>query len=137
MQAENTIVENHSLSSPFATLRAGDCVLVYDGAKEKNLWCEIADIKEVNGRWKIRVTGTDFYFDEALVINFIKGRETNNPAAFPISVFTTANGSIAIFNVVSNCQQCGNPSGQLFNVGTSLERFHICYVCRFPESEVA
>ena len=50
-------------------LLAGDSVFVWDGIKETNIWQTVADIKEVDGRMRIRVEGTNFYFDESLVID--------------------------------------------------------------------
>ncbi len=57
-------------SSRLAALRPGDFVLVWDGVKGRNLWQQVADIRITNGRQKINVRGTDFYFDEALVVSF-------------------------------------------------------------------
>ncbi len=67
---ESTIKPNRPLASRLAGLRAGDEVFVWCGVKGRNIWCEIADIKQVNDRLKIRVKDTSFFFDEALVLSF-------------------------------------------------------------------
>jgi hypothetical protein len=51
-------------------LRTGDRVLVWDGRKERNIWQRIAQIEVSGGRLKLRVEGTPFFFDEALVISY-------------------------------------------------------------------
>lgn len=57
--------------SRLAALRPGDSVLVRDGVKETNIWQRVAELKEGNGgRLKLRVEGTSFFFDEALVISY-------------------------------------------------------------------
>lgn len=56
-------------------LRAGDRVFVFDGVQERSVWADVADVKEVDGRIKIRAAGTHFYFDQALVISFIICRD--------------------------------------------------------------
>jgi hypothetical protein len=137
MQVKNIIRKAPPVIPPFAQLHAGDSVLVWDGKEGENVWLEIADILERDGRWKIRAVGLNFYFDEALVVNYTKGRDTDNPAAFPVSVLTSSSGSIGLFDTPSNCQQCGRACGQLFNVGTASECIYLCYECRSPSDPLA
>lgn len=70
MQTQFSMGGKHTVASRLLTLRVNDHVYVYDGKKQSNVWQEIAAIKEVDGRLKIRVKGTGFFFDEALVISF-------------------------------------------------------------------
>jgi len=72
---ESTIRQNCPTASRLAGLRAGDHVYVWDGARARNVWCKVADTKEVDGRLKIRITGTSFFFDEAIVISFAVNQE--------------------------------------------------------------
>jgi hypothetical protein len=64
-------------------LLAGDSVFVWDGLKGVNLWQTVADIKEVDGRMKIRVEGTTFYFDQALVIDHAVCRDREGEDSAP------------------------------------------------------
>ncbi len=80
-------------------LRAGDDVLVYDGVKERNIWQRVEKVREVAGRLKIRVEGTDFFFDSALVISVGHNPPTNTPAIaghFGIDVLQNAGGNIGV-----------------------------------------
>lgn len=138
MQANNTIAFPAPVGSPMARLRAGDSVLVWDGVKGQNIWQEIADIKEVEGRWKIRVAQTDFYFDESLVVSSASTREreeTDNAARIPVAVRVTQNGfgSIGVCVPLRHCENCGEHSRRLFNIGTEVHTYFVCYDCRFPE----
>jgi hypothetical protein len=45
-------------------------VLVWDGVQERNIWQRIAQIEARGGRLMLRVEGTPFFFDEALVISY-------------------------------------------------------------------
>ncbi len=67
---ESITKQKTAVASRFAGLRPGDHVFVYDGVKERNIWCEIAATKAVEGRLKIRIKDANFFFDESLVISF-------------------------------------------------------------------
>ncbi len=70
MQLRSSIKEEHRTRSRLAPLRVGDQVNLYDGVKDKNIWQQVAELKEADGRLKIRVNGTSFFFDESLVMGF-------------------------------------------------------------------
>jgi hypothetical protein len=59
-----TITETYSLSRP---IEAGEFVYVYDGHKDDYIWQLVSEVRVEYGRQKIRVEGTVFFFDEALV----------------------------------------------------------------------
>lgn len=67
--------------SRLAHLKPGDFVLVWDGVKGRDIWQRIAEIEESSARLKLRVEGTDFFFDEALVVNFLSAEPTSQPFA--------------------------------------------------------
>jgi hypothetical protein len=67
--SESITPKAETVPSRVAHLRPGDSVWVFDGMKDRNIWLRIAEITCVEGRMRIRVEGTDFFFDEALVIS--------------------------------------------------------------------
>ncbi len=69
MHSEHTTSTVTTPTSRLSHLRAGDSVWVYDGVKDRNIWLEIAEAVCVGGRMRFRVEGTDFFFDEALIIS--------------------------------------------------------------------
>jgi hypothetical protein len=56
--------------SRVAHLRPGDSVWVFDGMKDHNIWLQIAETVCVEGRMRFRVEGTDFFFEEGLIISY-------------------------------------------------------------------
>ena len=42
-------------------------VYVYDDSRGRYIWQLVADVRRENGRQKIRVDHTDFFFDEGLI----------------------------------------------------------------------
>jgi hypothetical protein len=79
MQNESTIFEIEAATPdfPIATqpinypgerrIEPGEFVYVYDDSKGRYIWQLVNEVKTVNGRQKIRVDRTDFFFDEGLV----------------------------------------------------------------------
>lgn len=124
-------------------LRAGDRVFVFDGVQERNVWADVADVKEVDGRIKIRAAGTGFYFDQALVISFNICRDDEPderdlaPADHPftVEVINSPSGSIGVIMPINNCEGCGIPTRSLYNIGTPLSPRFVCSGCRSPRSE--
>ena len=124
-------------------LRAGDRVFVFDGVQERNVWADVADVKEANGRIKIRVEGVGFYFDQALVISFTICRDDElderdlAPADHPftVEVIKSPAGSIGVIMPLNNCEDCGILMRSLYNVGTPLLTRFVCSVCCSPRSE--
>jgi len=57
-------------TSRVSHVRAGDFVWVYDGIKDRNVWLQIAEAVCVEERMRFRVEGTDFFFDEGLIISY-------------------------------------------------------------------
>jgi hypothetical protein len=74
-------------------------VLVYDGIKERSIWQRVEEVNETDDRLKIRVEGTDFFFDSALVISVCHRAPTDAPIAAPhlkIEVIQHASGNIGV-----------------------------------------
>lgn len=130
----NTSPNTVGIRPTLRNLRAGDRVLVWCGVSERNVSTEIADIKEVSGRIKIRAAGTNFFFDEALVISFTICRdvEGDEPSRSPFIVAVSQNkfGAIGVITPISHCEQCDAPTRQLFNVGTPILTRFVCGDCR-------
>ncbi len=68
MHIKHTITTPITAASRLSHLRPGDWVWVWDGVAERNLWMQVAEAVCVEGRMRFRVEGTDFFFDEALII---------------------------------------------------------------------
>lgn len=137
----NPITTLHTVGTSFSIqkLRAGDRVFVWCEVSQRNVWADIADVKEVNGRIKIRAAGSHFYFDQALVISFkiCRDDEGDAPADHPftVEVNTSPLGSIGVIVPINSCEQCGVRTRALYNDGTPLITRFVCSVCRFPGSE--
>jgi hypothetical protein len=67
--SESTTPKAETVPSRVAHLRTGDFVWVFDGVKDRNIWLQIAEAVCVEGRMRFRVEGTDFFFDEGLIIS--------------------------------------------------------------------
>lgn len=145
MQAQNTIPLKPSIISRLVHLQTGDFVLVWDGAKERNIWQRVAELKEVRGRLKIRVERTDFFFDESLVVSFVSLKLPQVSETMPVSFFTDEEGTLCVFGPApagmqgpqACCQSCAQPTRHFFNVGTAQFPLYVCYYCRFERSNAA
>jgi hypothetical protein len=71
MQPQNITPGQQSTAPRIFNFQTRDFVFVYDGVKDKEIWQQVAELKEVGGRLKIRVKGTDFFFDESLVVRYL------------------------------------------------------------------
>ena len=59
--------------SRLAHLRAGDSVLVWDSERGRDRWQRVAETRIADsGRLKLKVRGTQFFFDEALVVSYMR-----------------------------------------------------------------
>ena len=67
--SESITPKAETVPSRVAHLRPGDFVWVFDGVKDRNIWLQIAEAVCVEGRMRFRVEGTDFFFDEGLIIS--------------------------------------------------------------------
>ncbi len=67
--SESITPKAETVRSRVAHLRSGDFVWVFDGVKDRNIWLQIAETACVEGRMRFRVEGTDFFFDEGLIIS--------------------------------------------------------------------